>query len=269
MIDRGNLSRLGLGCGRIGSFNNRQSLRESEALVRAALDMGVTVFDTSNIYGQGDSESVIGQALADGGRERAFVLTKGGQGFSARVRALRWVKPVLRPVLALRAGGGAITARRGAELGADWRPVALMRSLDASLRRLRTDYVDGFVLHSPPAAVAADPTVRAALAMMQAQGKARAVGVSCDDLATLEAALGMPTLNLLELPTPVMAAAGHLSEDIRRRGIIVIAREVISQRPDLAPAQAVLAALADPMVHCALVGTTRRAHLAELAGHIG
>lgn len=268
MIDPPNLSRLGLGCSRIGSFNNPQSWRESEALVRAALDMGVTVFDTSNIYGQGDSESVIGRALADGGRDRAFVLTKGGQVFSARTRALLWVKPVLRPLLALRQQGGRITARRGAALGADWRPAALMRSLDASLRRLRTDYVDGFVLHSPPAAIAADPAVGAALATMRAQGKARHVGVSCDDLATLEAALAMPALTLLELPSDVIAAVGHLAEDIRRRGIVVIAREVIRHRPDLPPVQAVRAGLADPMVRCALVGTTSLAHLAELAGGV-
>ena len=268
MIDPPNLSRLGLGCGRIGSFNNPQSLRDSEALVRAALDMGVTVFDTSNIYGQGDSEAVIGGALAGGGRDRAFVLTKGGRRFSAKICALLWAKPMVRPLLARRQQGGGITARRSEELGVDWRPEALMRSLEASLRRLRTDCVDGFVLHSPSAAIVADPAVGAALAMMRSQGKARYVGVSCDDLATVEAALAMPAVTLLELPGDVIAAAGHLTEDIRRRGIVVIAREVIRQRPDLPPAQAVLAGLDDPMVRCALVGTTNIAHLAELAGGI-
>jgi len=51
---------------------------------------------------------------------------------------------------------------------------------------------------------------------------------------------------------------------IARRGIRVIAREVIRQRPGLPAPQALAMALADPLVTCALVGTTRLAHLAEI-----
>lgn len=261
------LSRLGLGCSRIGSFNNPQPLRESEALVRAAMDMGVTMFDTSNIYGQGDSERTLGRVLAPV-REQAFILTKGGRTFSAKARALAWAKPVVRPLLALRGKGESVTARRSGELGANWSPAALSRSLEGSLKRLRSDCVDGFVLHSPPAVVAGDPAVHAELVSLRQQGKARLVGISCDDLAALEAALTMQGLDLLELPVDVLNAAGAVIETIRARGIVVVAREVIRLRPDLSPAEAVGACLAEPAVHCALVGTGKPAHLAQLLEHV-
>lgn len=259
-----NLSRLGLGASKMGSFNNPQPLRESLRLVHGALDLGVTTIDTANIYGQGDSERAIGSALAGGARERAFVITKGGCLFSARARALSWIKPLVRPILAARARGQAISARRGEELRADWSVAALNRSLEGSLRRLRTDRVDSFLLHSPPAAIAADPAVHEALAALRAAGKARHVGVSCDDHAAMVAAFSMPALTMLELPVTLLADAGNFASEIAARGIIIIAREVISMRPDLAPAGAVRSALAMPLVRCALVGTTRLAHLADL-----
>lgn len=259
-----NLSRIGLGASRMGSFNNPQPLRDSIRLVQGAIELGVTTIDTSNIYGQGDSERAIGAALAGGARSRAFVITKGGRVFSPKARALAWLKPLVRPVLAARARGGDVTARRGDVLQADWSPSALTRSLEGSLRRLRTDAVDGFILHSPPATVAADPAVGAALTAMKAAGKARHVGLSCDDAATLAASFAIPALTILELPVDLLPDAAAWADEIRQRGIIVIAREVIRMRPDLPPVDAVRACLDNSLVTTALVGTTRLAHLAQL-----
>jgi aryl-alcohol dehydrogenase-like predicted oxidoreductase len=149
----------------------------------------------------------------------------------------------------------------------DWQPAALTASLDASLRRLRTDRVDGFLLHSPPAAIAGDPEVGAALMALKAAGKARHVGVSCDDQATLDAALTMEGLTLLQLPWDVIAA---LPEDaaaaIRARGVLVLAREIIRGQGHRTPAEAVRHAAAHPLVTSTLIGTTSPEHLAELSG---
>ncbi|ODU84893.1 MAG: hypothetical protein ABT10_01170 [Novosphingobium sp. SCN 63-17] len=265
VIDEPKLSPLGLGAGRIGSFNNPQPLSESIRLLRAALDMGVTTLDTSNIYGQGDSEKAIGAVLAGAGRDRAFVITKGGRVFSPKARALSWLKPVVRPLLAMRSKGTSVTAKRGEVLGFDWSPQALVKSLDGSLRRLRTDRVDGFILHSPPASVAADPAVGEALSSMKKAGKARHVGFSCDDAEALVAALAVPETTMLELPVDLMPVLRQHAGDVQARGIIVIAREVIRMRPDLPPVQAVRTCIDDPLVASALIGTTKIAHLAEIA----
>lgn len=258
---------LGLGCARIGSFGNPATLAESEALVRAAMDMGVTLFDTANIYGQGDSERVIGRALA-GRRDQAQIVTKAGQRFSAKMRLLAPFKPLVRALLARRgAGGAAVTAKREGAVETDWRPGALLASLDASLKRLGTDHVDGFLLHSPPVDILADETMNALLARVISSGRAARAGVSCDDMDALRAALALPETGLVELPWPLIgeAATAGLDKDIRARGIAVLARGVLAERGDLPPGAAIRRALASPIVTTVLVGTGGTGHLREAA----
>lgn len=264
MTDLKTPSPLGLGCSRIGSFNNPQSLGESERVVRSALDLDVTLLDTSNIYGQGDSERVIGRAIK-GRRDQAFVVTKTGRGFSTKMRLLQPLKPFLRPLLRAKGGApSAVTARRGDALRYDWKPEAFAPSVDASLRRLDTDYIDGLLLHSPPAAVAGDPAVGAALAALRQAGKVRRYGVSCDDSATLDAALTMDGIGMIQLPWDVIAVTPDLAARTVDRGIVVLAREVIRLQPGLTPHQAVAASVAHPGVSCTLVGTTRIENLLSL-----
>ncbi len=259
------VSRLGLGGSKFGSFANPAPAADSERLVRAALDLGVTVLDTASIYGQGDSERIIGRAIA-ARRDAAFVVTKGGQTFSAKYRLLRTAKPVIRAVLARRGGAAnVVTASRGDAVRADWRPRAIIASLEGSLKRLRTDRVEAFLLHSPPAHVAADADLALALVAARGAGKALRIGVSCDDLATLDAALDQPGYDVLELPWDVLATLGRRAEVIAKRGHLVIAREVVTLQPTLTPAQAVARAIAHPSVDCTVVGTGRPEHLRALA----
>jgi aryl-alcohol dehydrogenase-like predicted oxidoreductase len=259
------VSRLGLGGSKFGSFANPASGADSERLVRTALDLGVTVIDTASIYGQGDSERIIGRAIA-GRRDTAFVVTKGGQTFSTKYRVLRAAKPLIRAVLARRGGAGnAVTAQRADAISADWRPRTVVASLEASLRRLRTDRVEAFLLHSPPAHVAADAELSLALVAARASGKALRIGVSCDDLATLDAALDQPGYDVLELPWDVLTVLGPRADTIRARGHLVLAREVVTLQPGLTPAQAVARAIAHPTVDCTVVGTGKPEHLRALA----
>jgi aryl-alcohol dehydrogenase-like predicted oxidoreductase len=270
------LSRIGLGASRIGSFNNPQPLSQARALIAAAIEMGVTLIDTSNIYGQGDSETQIGQAIA-GRREQAFVVTKTGKGFSAKMQLLRPLKPLLRPLLAAKSAGGgaaasasAVTARREGAMRQNWAPKAFGPSLDRSLRRLKTDYVDGFLLHSPPAPVAGDAEVGAALASLQRAGKVRHYGVSCDDIDCFRSSLTMPGLTLLQLPWDVIVAIDPADAGtLRDRGISVLAREVIRQQPGLAPTDATVRAAAHPLVDTVLIGTRSTKHLRAIVDALG
>ena len=280
-VHNGLVSRLGLGCSRVGSFNNPVSLADSRALIAHALEIGVSVIDTSNIYGQGDSEIQIGLAVA-GKRDRAFIVTKTGRGFSNKMRLLRPLKPLLRTLLAARQRGAsqsasipgstttsAVTARREADMRFDWRPTSFAPSLEASLRRLGTDRVDGFLLHSPHADVARDPAVGAALAALKQAGKLVHFGVSCDDRDCLDAALTMPGPSLLQLPWDViLALEPAVVAGIRAAGITVLAREVIRMQPTLGPVDAVRNAADHPGVDCVLVGTTSADHLGALAAAV-
>lgn len=270
-MDDRRISRLGLGCSRIGSFNNPLPDRDALRLVQSALDMGVRVLDTANVYGQGDSERVIGRALK-GRRDDAFVVTKCGMSFSPRMYLLLPLKPLLRPLLrpllARRSGGGGAasgvaTAQRAAALRRSFAPAALTASLEGSLRRLGLEDVDALLLHSPDAAALADPAIAATLARLKQAGRVRHIGVSCDDADSLHAALAMPGLTMLQLPWPLVAdgQANALAE----RGLMVQVREVIRLQPALAPEVAVAQALSTAGVGTVLVGTHSQAHLSALA----
>ena len=57
------VSALGIGCGRVGSISNPVPMREIEATLEVAVEAGVNLFDTADIYGQGDSERTLGRLL--------------------------------------------------------------------------------------------------------------------------------------------------------------------------------------------------------------
>jgi len=257
---------IGLGCARIGSFNNPATPAQSRALIAAALDAGIRIFDTSNVYGQGDSERTLGAVLR-GRRGDAFVVTKVGKKFSTKMRLLQPFKPLIRPLIAARGLSAAVSQQRTANIGQDFDAAVIERNLDASLRRLRTDYVDGYLLHSPNAATAADPAVAAELARLKAAGKIRHFGVSVDTIDVLEAALAMPGLGILQLPWDVIGQARSqgIAAQIKARGIIVHAREIIVMQRGIDPLEAVRNAIADDMVDAALIGTTSIAHLRAIA----
>lgn len=255
---------LGLGCSRIGSLGNPAPMREIRALLDRALELGVNLFDTADIYGQGDSEREIGKLLA-GRRDGAFVVTKVGKRFSGKMRLMRPFKPLLKPLLAqAKTAKSAVVGQRDANLATDFSPAHITWAADRSLRRLRFDFVDALLLHSPPAR---DITtaVGEALTSLKKAGKVRHFGVSCDDLAALEAALEIPGVELLELPLDVIDAAGEtgLSDEISRRSIGVLAREVMRLQPGVPAATALQQAAARPSVTSVIVGTSRQKHLEE------
>jgi len=260
------LPALGLGCARIGSFNNPSSFGESIALIREAMALGVTLLDTANIYGQGDSERAIGRAVK-GARDAAVIVTKGGMTFSAKMRLIRPLKPLLRAIMARREMSNAVTANRAGQIRAEWSADSLVASLDGSLRRLGTDRVDAFLLHSPSAEIIARPETAEALSRIRASGRAVRVGVACDDNASLDAALALETVQVLELPWDVLAEIDgtRRAAAIAARGIAVIAREVLRFQPDVAPAEAFARARAHPLVATTLIGSRRIERVRALA----
>jgi aryl-alcohol dehydrogenase-like predicted oxidoreductase len=252
------LSAIGLGCSRIGSFNNPLSRSDIRSLLTAAFDSGVSVFDTSDVYGQGDSERELGRFLAGRRRGSAFVVTKGGKLFSNKMRLLRPFKPLLKPLLS-RGGRKAIADRRTDEISHDFSPAHIVRAVEGSLRRLRTDVLDGFVLHSPPASAVSNPSIWETIIRLRDSGKIARVGVSCDTADVLDASLQVPELTLLELPYDVLAGIENTdrAQEIVHRQIVVLAREVIRFQPAVAPDEAVRNAASMPFVSTVIVGTSK------------
>jgi aryl-alcohol dehydrogenase-like predicted oxidoreductase len=168
---------------------------ESRRALERAIEVGISFFDTSGIYGAGHSEHLIGEVLGPR-RSRVVIATKAGRG------------DYLSP--------------------ADFSPEAVRRSLEASLTRLRTDFVDLLQLHNPPVKEMRrdDPTLEAVRALRR-EGRIRAFGISVGDPAEARIAieeLGAPVvqlnLNLLD-QRPIDDGLLDLAA---RRGAGVIAR---------------------------------------------
>ncbi len=150
-VDGPEVGAIGLGCmGMTWAYdpNGRDDVASVEVL-RTALDLGVTLIDTADVYGPYDNEELVGKGLADGYRERAVLATKVGL----------------------------VEGKDGARVGNDGRPEHVRRSIDESLRRLGTDYVDLYQLHRIDPAVPVEETW-GAMAEAVAAGKVRHLGLS-------------------------------------------------------------------------------------------
>src|SRR4051794_41601541 len=84
------MTRIGLGCVGLGSGADRR-VADDVRLVRAAIDLGVTTFDTADVYGGGASEHVLGRAIGQR-RDEVVVATKGGFVFRARPPVEQWAR---------------------------------------------------------------------------------------------------------------------------------------------------------------------------------
>jgi len=260
-------SAIGLGCSRLGSTLSGCTGAAAEQLVRHALDSGVTLFDTADIYGQGESERLVGAGLR-GRREEAVIVTKAGQRFTPAQRMVALAKAPLRQ-LARRLPGlkEAIASRRAAPLPRDYSPAHLQRAIEGSLRRLQVERIDLFLLHSPAADTVERGEFSELLNRMVQQGKLRAWGVSCDDAACVRAALRRPEVAALQVPLDVAEAMRPELEAAAQRGVGLMLREIFAGRPVTAAGReaAIRAALTFPQA-LALVGTTSAAHLDEALG---
>lgn len=153
------VSPLGLGCWAIGGpftmdghpdgwgqVDDAESIRA----IHRAVEFGVTLFDTADAYGTGHSEEVLGQAVRDF-RKQVVIATKGGFTYDREKRALT---------------------------GMDYSPAYIRRALEASLTRLKTDYIDLYQLHTGTIPGEAIAPVFDELEQLKQEGKLLAYGWS-------------------------------------------------------------------------------------------
>ena len=146
------VSSIALGCmGLSHGYGQRADAAQARALLHAALDAGVTLFDTAALYGFGANESLVGPVLKPH-RQRITLASKGGLAGEPGEDG------VLRRVM-------------------DGRPEAIRRHCEASLQRLGTDVIDLYYLHRWDRRVPIEESV-GAMARLKDEGKIRALGLS-------------------------------------------------------------------------------------------
>jgi aryl-alcohol dehydrogenase-like predicted oxidoreductase len=170
-----NVSVLGLGCAAMMGSAGR---RESVTALNAAYDAGITFFDTARSYGYGACEGLLGEFCA-GRRERVTLCTKFGI-LPARNNWKQTMKPLARGAVKLVPGLRKVARKQAGRLQSknQFSAGVLRRSLEKSLRELRTDYVDILLMHAAPLSVLAQEELLLELERVVAEGKVRAAGIS-------------------------------------------------------------------------------------------
>ncbi len=143
---------------------------ESVATIRAAFEHGINVVDTAPVYGFGRSEEIVGRAIAEGRlRSDVLIATKAG---------LQW-------------DGGRVSRNASR--------ARILREVEDSLGRLRTDYIDIYQVHWPDPLVTIEETAEAMLTLLE-QGKIRAIGVSNFSVLQMERFRRIAPLHVLQPP---------------------------------------------------------------------
>jgi len=140
------VSTVGLGCMSLSGVYGPADDAESEKLIHSAIDLGVDHLDSSDMYGWGHNEKVLGQAIK-GRRDKVMLVTKFGQ-----------------------------FQREGQGNGVDGRPDYVVRACEASLKRLGVDTIDLYFQHRIDPTVPIEDTV-GAMARLVEQGKVRFLGL--------------------------------------------------------------------------------------------
>jgi aryl-alcohol dehydrogenase-like predicted oxidoreductase len=164
-------SRIGLGTWAMGGFMwGGTDALDSVATIRAALEQGINLIDTAPAYGFGVSEEIVGKALAEAGlRSQAIIATKTGLGW------------------------------HDGKIYRNASRARIMQEIDASLARLRTDYIDIYQVHWPDPLVPIEETAGAMLKLYE-QGKIRAIGVSNFSVEQMERFREVAPLHVLQSP---------------------------------------------------------------------
>lgn len=160
------VSAIGFGCWEIGGTYGAIAENDFHRAVHCAIDKGITCFDTAEAYGMGISEQALARALGPR-RSEVAIATKFGVGYQEKPK------------------------------GRDSTRGRVMTSIEASLRRLRTDHVEVYMVHWPDRDTPFEETLTA-LDDIVRQGKARYIGISNFRLSELEACMKLRRIDVVQ-----------------------------------------------------------------------
>jgi aryl-alcohol dehydrogenase-like predicted oxidoreductase len=177
---------------------------ESIRMVHASVDAGVRLFDTADVYGTGQSERVLGRALAQlpaGVRDEVVVATKFGNKFDEATRT---------------AGGQDVS------------PEAIRRACEGSLARLGVESIGLYQLHGGADNAAEAEPVVAALDQLVAEGKIQAFGTSTDAPDVMETFAASPHVHTVQTQANVFGHSEAVLETARRNNLAVLVRSPLA-----------------------------------------
>jgi len=257
------VSEMGFGCSRLGRALGGVRLSralggadepEITATLLSAWEQGVNFFDTADSYGQGQSERTLGKVFS-GKRDQVILASKAGYSFSP-LRRLASRLPLLKPLA-------------GSRSHQNFAPDYISKSVEGSLRRLQTDYLDLFLLHSPPVNVLRHREWVETLENLKQQGKIRYCGVSCLTPSDALFCLEVPELDCVQLEINLLnrEETNPLLAQLAERKLGIVARQPFASgaltQPDEKRREALTFVLQQPGIASVLVGMRHRQHLQD------
>ena len=233
---------LGFGAASLGSRTDRN---KSVRALNEAFNFGINFYDTAPFYGQGESEEIIGDVFKKK-RDKVFITTKVGLYPSTTLRFASKFKPIVRSTLQLLPREGRSSIQKSIQslirsnngTVAEFEPDSIVKSVESSLKRLKTDYVDILLLHVTPQLHEIDRAIEK-LQFLQHQGKIRYFGASPHSLKETLLWLQYPDCGLSTLQIRLNMLELKLIDDclplISSKDIAVIAREPFAQGKLLPP----------------------------------
>lgn len=224
------VSEIGFGCARLGGIFQSSTRADMVRTLHHAFDQGITFYDTADMYCQGESEKLLGEAFR-GRRDKVIIASKVGYCLPTQRRVAARIKPLLRPVIQrLGLKRHYLPSGIRGSLSQDFSPGYITKAAEQSLKRLRTDYLDLYQLHSPPASTLESGEWLSALEKLKGQGKIRYYGVSCETTQDALRCLRYAGVSSLQVRLNLLDQSA-LDEVVPRaaaQGIAIIARECLA-----------------------------------------
>jgi aryl-alcohol dehydrogenase-like predicted oxidoreductase len=226
------VSEIGFGGARIGGLLTEDGGRAASLrTLEAACDAGINFYDTADMYSQGESERLVGKAFRRK-RDKVFIATKGGYCLPTRNRLIQLIKPFAKPVvraLGVRRSSVPLALAPSTTASQDFSPQYLRSAVEASLRRLQSDHIDLYQIHSPPREELCGTRLQEALgllACLKAEGKIREFGIALDSVEDAVHCIDMDGIASLQMPFGLMdlEALDGVFDKVSNRQYAIIAR---------------------------------------------
>jgi len=198
------VSAIGMGCSGIGKSLHHRNDKESIETLREAFEAGINFYDTAPNYSNGDSERLIGKALKNN-RDKIIIASKAGIKFTTVGKIAKSVKPFLNPVKTLLGPAQSkLPNLYRTQRQNDFSKEFIIKTVEGSLKRLQTDYLDLLLLHHPTNQILESGDFCESFELLKSQGKIRFYGVSCDSIEHAQISLKLSGVSAIQIELNIL-----------------------------------------------------------------